>query len=164
MLARQILKSAVAATLVVALPIAQGAAPGTARIEGLRGNVLMSQDSGLAAAVEGAWVTDGSRVIAMHGANVSLVYNDDCQVPLGQNQRVEVKSDVPCAQRIALTESMLPNQELQAQVIADAEGAGAGTVGGAGSGSLAALAGGAGLIGGLAVLQSNRASRNVSPS
>ena len=77
-----------------------------ARLRNVEGNVLVSQESGLASGEEAARVQDGSRVITTSKAHVEVVFDDGCVVRLEENQRLEIDSGSPCNARVA--ESILP--------------------------------------------------------
>ena len=95
----------------------------------------------------------GPRVITTANSEVTVVYDNGCEVQLKENQRFEVQVGKPCSALIAQAQSIL------------LEPAGAATAGAAGSTAaylviLPALGGGAGL----ALLQSLRESQAVSPN
>src|SRR5258707_11187597 len=87
---------------------AQPANGGVAHLKQVRGNVLVTQQSGLAAADETVPLTKGMRVITTSNSEVIVVYENGCEVKLKQNQRFEVATDKPCAALIAQVESVLP--------------------------------------------------------
>jgi len=95
--------AALAAALATTLACAQGG--GIARLKDVKGNVLVSQQTGLAAGSEAVRLAEHTRVITTAGAEVVVVYDNGCEVRLKENQRFEVVVDKPCAALLA--ESLL---------------------------------------------------------
>jgi hypothetical protein len=91
--------AALAATFASTLAPAQG--NGVARLKDVKGNVLVSQQSGLAAGGEAARLAEHTRVITTAGAEVIVVYDNGCEVRLKENQRFQVEMDKPCAALLA---------------------------------------------------------------
>ena len=87
---------------------AQPANGGVAHLKQVTGNVLVSRESGLAAADEAVPLTKGMRVITTSNAEAIVVYDNGCEVRLKPNQRFEVATGKACAALIALVESVLP--------------------------------------------------------
>jgi hypothetical protein len=90
---------------------AQAADPVVAHLKQVSGNVLVSRESGLAAADEALPLTKGTRVITTANSEVIVVYDNGCEVKLKQNQRFEVVTDKPCAALTAQAESILLEPE-----------------------------------------------------
>jgi hypothetical protein len=87
--------SAVAAILAATLALAQDR--GVARLRDLKGNILLSQQSGLAAGSEATRLPERTRVITTAGSEVVVVYDNGCEVRLQENQRFEVVTDKACS-------------------------------------------------------------------
>jgi hypothetical protein len=144
----------------VALPVL-GQAPGAevvalAHLKDVRGNVLVSGDTGLASGNEAAVLNKGARVITTANSDVTVAYENGCEVKLKPNQRFEVK-DRSCKELVASIESIM----VEPAGIVAVNGATGGAVGGLGfSGALPIAVGG---LAGLALLQNNRESQAVSP-
>lgn len=99
---------AVAASLAAAHAFAQQPArEGIAQLKGVKGNVLLSRESGLAAGGDATRVVERTRVITTANSEVIVVYDNGCEVRLQANQRFEVDSRKPCAALIASVESIL---------------------------------------------------------
>jgi hypothetical protein len=91
----------VVVTLATTLAFAQAQGNGIARLKGVKGNVLLSHDAGLAAGGEATRLPEHTRVITTAGAEVVVVYDNGCEVRLKENQRFEVETDKPCAALLA---------------------------------------------------------------
>jgi hypothetical protein len=112
----------VVATLSAAAALAQQPSrDGIAQLRGVKGNVLLSREAGLAAGGEAARVVEHTRVITTAGSEVVVEFDNGCRVHLKENQRFEVDSRKPCAALIASVESIL----VQPAGVALAGGAGA---------------------------------------
>lgn len=171
--AAKVMASAVALALAVTTsPFAQKAgdpapdAPApratVAKLRQVEGNVLVSQESGLASADESLRLDDRSRVITTANAKAIVVYDDGCEVALEPNQRLEIRTDKPCKERLAQAETIF--KEPAGIAIATAGG---GIVGGATAAALAGVGGGVlGVAGvtGIAALLSSRQDTAVSPN
>lgn len=81
--------------------LAQGQRSGIARLKDVKGNVLLSRDSGLAAGGEATRLSEHTRVITTAGAEVIVVYDSGCEVRLKENQRFEVETNKPCEALVA---------------------------------------------------------------
>lgn len=90
---------------------AQPAERPVAHLKQLTGNVLVSRESGLAAAAEALPLIKGTRVITTANSEVIVVYDNGCEVKLKQNQRFEVVTDKPCEALIVQAESILLEPE-----------------------------------------------------
>lgn len=93
---------AVAATVaILAAPVAHAADRGVARLVQLSGSVLVSNDYDIAAAGEGLRLAPGMRVLVTRNSRAVVLYADGCRVLLAADERFEVVTAVPCAQRRA---------------------------------------------------------------
>jgi hypothetical protein len=68
-----------------------------AHLKGITGNVLVSQESGLATGSESQVLTNGTRIMTTSNSEVVIVFDNGCEIRLKENQRFEVESDKPCA-------------------------------------------------------------------
>lgn len=132
-----------------------------ARLRGLVGNVLVSDEAGLSSAEGLVALAEGSRVITTAESKAVVVYKDGCEVALGPNQRLEIDSDLPCSGRIELAQSIFV--EPGAVALAGAAGGASAAVLG-GTLPAAGLAAGTAGLAGLASLVSARDERPVSPN
>jgi len=140
---------------------AQSASEPIAHLKGVNGNVLVSKETGLASGVESGALTKGSRVITTANSEVTVVYDNGCEVKLKPNQRFEVATDKPCSELVARAESILTEP---AGAIAAAGSAGAIAAGsGVALSSVTLPLAAAGGLAGLAALQTQRESQAVSP-
>ena len=130
---------------------------GVAKVTDLRGNVLMSTGSGLAAAPESARLTEGTRVITTNKAGATIVFDDGCRVTMKENQRFEVKADKPCEIRIAGLQSLLPGPAAPVVATTSVITPPAATIS---TGDLVTFS----AFVGLGLLDTRRNSRSVSPS
>ncbi len=101
------LTAALAAALATTVAPAQGTSEGVARLKEVKGNVLVSRESGLAAGGEAARLIEHTRVITTANSTVIVQYDNGCEVRLKENQRFEVVVDKPCAALIAQAQSIL---------------------------------------------------------
>lgn len=110
--------SLAAATASFAQPV-EGTAPATkvaaasessavAVIMKLEGDVLASTESGLAAAVQGASLKQGMRVMTMAKSSAIIQYADGCIVKLDANMRLEIRLGIPCQLRQDLAQLVAP--------------------------------------------------------
>lgn len=107
---RAIATATVLALLAVSQPQAQPAAPpraqasvndgSIARLRDVRGNVLVSNESGLATGIEALRLVPGTRVITTSASQVVVEFDDGCRVTLKENERFEVENK-PCALLLA---------------------------------------------------------------
>ncbi len=134
-----------------------------AKLRQVEGNVLVSQESGLASAAESLRLDDRSRVITTANAKATVVYDDGCEITLEPNQRLEIRTDKECAERVVQANTIFKDPG----GLAFAAG-GTGLVGGATAAALAGVGGGAILgtagISGLAALLISRQDTAVSPN
>lgn len=68
-----------------------------ARLKGVTGNVLVSQQSGLAAGSEAQLLANGTRIITTANSEAVVLFDNGCEVRVRENQRFDVESDKPCA-------------------------------------------------------------------
>jgi hypothetical protein len=129
-----------------------------AKLADLHGNVLVSTSSGLAAANPSTALSDGVRIITTNKAGATVIFDDGCRVTMKENQRLEVKMDKPCEIRLAGLQSLLPGPA--APIIATGPVVAPAAAATISAGEVA----GFGAFVGLAVLDSRRNSRSVSPS
>jgi hypothetical protein len=143
-----------ATTLAVPASFAQAPRVGVAQLKAVHGNVLVSRESGLGAGSEGMRLAAGVRVITTGKSDVTVLYDDGCEVKLKENERFEVETGRACAALAVLPQSIL----------ATPAGATAAAASGAAAAAFALLPplGGAAL--GLAALRGRRDSQSVSPS
>ena len=133
---------------------AQAPAEGIARLKDLKGNVLLSRDAGLSAGAEATRVTEHTRVITTANSEVTVVYDNGCEVRLKENQRFEVEDGKPCAALVAMPQSILATPAGASLASATAGGVIFGT-------TLPAL-GGAAI--GIGILDESRRKSPLSPS
>ena len=95
------------AAAATAIAPAQQTREGVAQLKGVKGNVLLSRQTGLAAGGEATRITEHTRVITTANSEVVVVYDNGCEVRLKENQRFEVETDKPCAALIAQAQSVL---------------------------------------------------------
>jgi hypothetical protein len=107
------IQAAFAAILLAPCVYAQTAGGGSAvaHLKQVTGNVLVSRESGLAAADDAVPLTKGMRVITTANSEATVVYDNGCEVKLKQNQRFEVVFDKPCAALVTQAESILLEPE-----------------------------------------------------
>jgi hypothetical protein len=91
--------AALAAAFATTLACAQGGS--IARLKDVKGNVLVSQQAGLASGSEAVRLAEHTRVITTAGSEVIVVYDNGCEVRLKENQRFEVVVDKACAALVA---------------------------------------------------------------
>ena len=76
---------------------------GVARLVGISGNVLVSNDFNIASAGERLRLPPGARVLVTANSAATVEYNDGCRVRLAAGERFEVSGDRPCATRSTRT-------------------------------------------------------------
>lgn len=141
---------------------ARAPAKAVAHLRHVEGNVLVSQETGLASAEKGLRLEDRSRVITTANAKAIVAYDDGCEVTLEPNQRLEIRTETECAERLAQADTIFK----EPAGIAFAS-AGTGLAGGATAAALAGVGGGAlgtAGISGLAALLISRQDTAVSPN
>jgi hypothetical protein len=133
-----------------------------AHLKDVRGNVLVSKETGLASGDESAPLAKGARVITTANAEVTVVYDNGCEVKLKPNQRFEVVApDRPCAELVARAESILAEPAGAVAAAGSVGAVAAGTGLALSSAALPVVVGGG--LAGLAALASTRESQAVSP-
>ena len=90
---------AVAAVVLVAAPAVHADDGPIARLVGVSGNVLVSNDSNIASAGEALRLVRGMRVIATTNSSATVEYHDGCRVKVAAGERVEVRDGPPCGAR-----------------------------------------------------------------
>ncbi|MDQ3028044.1 MAG: hypothetical protein M3R58_16275 [Pseudomonadota bacterium] len=108
---RRIAQATVLALLVVSQPQAQTGSPPRAQVlavdgtiaslRDVKGNVLVSNESGLATGNEALRLLPSTRVITTANAGVVIAFDDGCDVKLKENERFEVEKGKPCALLLA---------------------------------------------------------------
>ncbi|HYC36832.1 MAG TPA: hypothetical protein VEC19_10445 [Usitatibacter sp.] len=137
-----------------------------AQLRNVEGNVLLSQETGLASGDEAARVREGWRVITTAKSKAVVVFDDGCEVELKENQRLEIDTTRECKLRVTQAQSILLEPGGMAAAAASAGatgGAAAAILAGVGGSFAAGFAGFTGLTG-LATLIDHRESSAVSPS
>ena len=94
---RGIAQATLLALLTISQPQAQTKDGTIARLRDLHGNVLVSNQSGLASGDEALRLMPGTRIITTANADVIVEYDNGCRVTLKENQRFEVEEGKPCA-------------------------------------------------------------------
>jgi hypothetical protein len=79
-----------------------------ASLKRVTGNVLVSQQAGLATGVESQRLVKGTRVITTANSEAVIVFDNGCEVRLRENQRFDVDSERPCALLVAEALGGLP--------------------------------------------------------
>jgi len=123
-----------------------------ARLKNVNGNVLVSRESGLAAGDEALRIAKGTRVITTANSEVTVVYDNGCEVKLKENQRFEITVDKPCRALATLPHSILLQPEGAALASA--------TLGGAAFAAATPALG----VAGVAAILSARSEQTVSPN
>jgi hypothetical protein len=86
------------ALLFVSQPFAQTSDGTVAKLTELKGNVLVSRESGLVSGNDAVRIVPGTRILTTANSRVVIVYDNGCRVTLEENQRFEVEDDKkPCA-------------------------------------------------------------------
>lgn len=133
---------------------AQAPLEGIARLKDMKGNVLLSRESGLSAGGEATRLTERTRVITTANSEVIVLYDNGCEVRLKENQRFEVEDNKPCSVLAAMPQSILATPAGAALATA--------TTGGIIFGTTIPLVGGAAI--GVGMIDSARRSNPLSPS
>lgn len=68
-----------------------------ARLVGVNGNVLVSNDNTIASAGEALRLVPGMRVLATLNSSAIVEYADGCRVKVQAGERLEVRGDSACA-------------------------------------------------------------------
>jgi len=133
-------------------------------LQGVTGAVSISGKNFVSKAKDGAGLTEGASVLMSSTGKATIVLKNGCTVSLGANQHLTVNSKLPCEQISASVKHLFPAYQVAQAPIgvglppppssgagaAGAGAAGAGAVAGLGFGTLAAVVGGAALVGGIA--------------
>ena len=145
-------------------------------LQGVTGAVSISGKNIVSKAKDGAGLTEGASVLVSSTGKATIVLKNGCTVSLGANQHLTVNSKLPCEQISASVKHLFPAYQVAQAPIgpglpppqaasgasgtgatagaagagATAGAAGAGAVAGLGFGTLAAVVGGAALVGGIA--------------
>ena len=86
------------ALLFASQPFAQTSDGTVAKLTDLKGNVLVSRESGLVSGNDALRIVPGTRILTTANSRVVIVYDNGCRVTLEENQRFEVEDDKkPCA-------------------------------------------------------------------
>lgn len=72
-----------------------------AQLRNVTGNVLVSNEAGLATGDEALRLVPGTRVITTANSQVVVEYDNGCRVTLKENERFEVEKGRPCALLLA---------------------------------------------------------------
>ena len=78
---------------------ASAAEPPVARLVGVTGNVLVSNDNTIASAGEALRLVPGMRVLATLNSSAIVEYADGCRVKVEAGERFEVRGDRGCPPR-----------------------------------------------------------------
>ena len=159
------------------LAIAASAQETIGTLQGVTGAVSISGKNIVSRAKGGAGLTEGASVLVSSTGKATIVLKNGCTVSLGANQHLTVNSKLPCEQISASVKHLFPAYQVAQAPIgpglpppqaasgasgtgatagaagagaAGAGAAGAGAVAGLGFGTLAAVVGGAALVGGIA--------------
>lgn len=100
------MKSTLIAAVIVALAapaLAHARDVGVARLVGISGSVLVSNDFNIASAGERLRLVTGARVLVTANSAATVEYDDGCRVRLSAGERFEVRGDRPCVTRSTLT-------------------------------------------------------------
>ena len=103
---RILAKATLAALLVASQPFAQTSDNTIAKLADMKGNVLVSGESGLTTGADAMRVSKGMRVLTTANARVVVQYDDGCRVTLEENQRFVV-DDRACAILMTMPQPIL---------------------------------------------------------
>ena len=128
-------------------------------LQGVAGAVSISGKNFVSKAKDGAGLTEGASVLVSSTGKTTIVLKNGCTVSLGANQHLTVNSKLPCEQISASVKHLFPAYKVAQAPIgvglppppsSGAGAAGAGATAGLSLGTLAAVVGGAVLVGGIA--------------
>ena len=128
-------------------------------LQGVTGAVSISGKNFVSKAKDGAGLTEGASVLVSSTGKATIVLKNGCTVSLGANQHLTVNSKLPCEQISASVKHLFPAYKVAQAPIgvglppppsSGAGAAGAGAAAGLSLGTLAAVVGGAVLVGGIA--------------
>jgi len=98
------------ALLFASQPFAQTSDGTVAKLSDLKGNVLVSRESGLASGSDALRIVPGTRIITTANSRVVIQYDNGCRVTVEENQRFEVEDDKkPCALIVMPQAIMVPS-------------------------------------------------------
>jgi hypothetical protein len=103
---RILAKATLAALLVASQPFAQTSDNTIAKLTDMKGNVLVSRESGLATGIDAMRVSKGMRILTTANSRVVVQYDDGCRVTLEENQRFVV-DDRACAILMTMPQPIL---------------------------------------------------------
>jgi hypothetical protein len=129
-----------------------------AELKNVKGNVLVSNPSGMAAANDGQRVPNKVRVTTTSKAEVLIRFDQGCDVALKENQRVDIDECRPCSAILASVQPVPLDVALGAVAPGAAPAVG-GTIAGVSTGATAIAVGA-----GVGIYLYNRDRRNVSPN
>lgn len=96
------------ALLFVSQPFAQTSDGTIAKLADLKGNVLVSRESGLVSGNDALRIVPGTRILTTANSRVVIVYDNGCRVTLEENQRFEVDDDrKPCALLMTMPQAIM---------------------------------------------------------
>jgi hypothetical protein len=96
------------ALLFASQPFAQTSDGTVAKLTDLKGNVLVSRESGLASGANTLRLVPGTRIITTANSHVVIEYDDGCRVTLEENQRFEVSDErKPCALLMTMPQAIM---------------------------------------------------------
>jgi hypothetical protein len=95
---KRILTIATVAALLAA-PAAHAGDAFVARLVGITGNVLVSNDHNIASAGEALRLAAGMRVLVTTNSSAVIEYDDGCRIRVAAGERVEIRPDRPCGPR-----------------------------------------------------------------
>jgi hypothetical protein len=127
-----------------------------AQLRDLKGNVLVSNATGMSAATDGQSIPNKVRVTTTAKSEVVIRFAEGCDVKLAENQRLDVDGCRPCAALLAAVQAVPVDVALGAVAPA------AGATGVTGSSLLTTAA--IGTTTGVGIYLLNRNRRNVSPN
>jgi hypothetical protein len=90
---------AFAVLVLLAAPAARADDWPVARLVGVSGNVLVSNDFNIASAGEALHLVPGMRIIATMNSSATVEFRDGCRVKVGGGERLEIRSEGPCVTR-----------------------------------------------------------------
>ena len=99
---REMRKNLIAAAtlaLVLAPSVAQAGDATVARLVGISGNVLVSNDFNMASAGEKLRLVPGARVLVTANSSATVEFDDGCRVRLQSGERFEIRGTPACTTR-----------------------------------------------------------------
>jgi hypothetical protein len=101
-------KILIAAALLLATPTILAGDGYVARLVGMTGSVLVSNDFTIASASEAVRLKPGMRVLVTLNSAVTVEYANGCRVRLGAGERLEVREEPRCSARPASAVALAP--------------------------------------------------------